>query len=373
MTPNFENNFLKKEFFFEPWAADYNSIEMEIRRRAYYDSIKDDPRVQQQLRKIILKYPSEPLDWQKIFLKMEIFEERDRNRIPYRTIYLPMPLGLMRHESSISYSFDEFNIAGEYGKDLANMLRDGGFGEPFRQLASSYSSLGNIGESGVNGIKGLGRAFNTLLEQSMQSTQLETIQALRAGAGYEYRFNYTKFFAQITAQRQFRADWRFYPKNREDADKIEFILAEIQRSSLPEISKMSFFDEFINSSYGTDESEPIKNLLSQDVIEKKSKEHKLYSSTLKVPREFKLSIYEFSNKDQFKKIENLVNFPIPFVVEDVMIQIGGEDSEADTFIRDERELNRDNYYNTSYLLSMGFKESTQFVSNDVEKLQTISE
>ena len=357
MTPNFENNFPWS------WAADPNSIE--IRRRAYYDSIKDDPRVQQQLRKTILKYPSEPLDWQKIFLKMEIFEERDRNRIPYRTIYLPMPLGLMRHESSISYSFDEFNIAGEYGKDLANMLRDGGFGEPFRQLASSYSS--------INGIKGLGRAFNTLLEQSMQSTQLETIQALRAGAGYEYRFNYTKFFAQITAQRQFRADWRFYPKNREDADKIEFILAEIQRSSLPEISKMSFFDEFINSSYGTDESEPIKNLLSQDVIEKKSKEHKLYSSTLKVPREFKLSIYEFSNKDQFKKIENLVNFPIPFVVEDVMIQIGGEDSEADTFIRDERELNRDNYYNTSYLLSMGFKESTQFVSNDVEKLQTISE
>ena len=321
-----------------------------------------------------VRYPNKPLEFQKIFLKMEIFEERKRIREPYRTIYLPMPLGLMRHESSISYTFDEFNIAGEYGKDLANMLRDGGFGEPFRQLASSLkppSSLGNAGESTINGLKGLGRAFNTLLEQSMQSTQIDTLQALRAGAGYEYRFNYTKFFAQITAQRQFRADWRFYPKNRVDADTVEYIFQEIQESSLPEISNMSFFDEFINAFPGTDESEPIKNLLSQDVIEKKSKEHKLYSSTLKVPREFKLSIYEYSQDgDKLEKIDNIVHFPIPFVVEDVMVQIGGEDSEADTFIRDPLTKT---YYNASYLLSMGFKESTQFVSNDVEKLQTISE
>ena len=200
---------------------------------------------------------------------------------------------------------------------------------------------------------------------------MDAVQALRAGAGYEYRFNYTKFFAQITAQRQFRADWRFYPKNKRDADTIEYIFKEIQESSLPEISQMSFFDEFVNSFYGTDDSEPFKELLSQDVIEKKSKKHKLYSSTLKVPREFKLSIYEYhQDGNKFAKIDNIVNFPIPFVVEDVMVQIGGEDSEADTFIRDSVQ---DNYYNASYLLSMGFKESTQFVSNDVEKLQTISE
>lgn len=317
-------------------------------------------------------YPNEPLSWQKVFLKMEIFGSREKNRTPDEVIYLPMPLGLMRSESSLSYQFEEFNVAGEYAKDLAGMMQGEKFGEPFRKLAESIQN--SASDTTISALKGLGRSLNTILEQNIQSTTLEGIQALRAGAGYEYRYNYTKYFAQIAAQRQFRADWRLYPKNAKDARTIEAIMYIINKATLPEISNISFFDEFVNQFYGTDDSTPISELLDgphKDVIEKHQKYHKLYSSTLRVPKEFKLSIYEISNEEhEPQKIENILNFPIPFVVEDVMIQIGGEDSEADTFIKDP-EINE--YYNASYMLSMGFKETTQFTSNNVDKLQTIKE
>ena len=314
--------------------------------------------------KSVYQYPLKPTEYQTLFIKMNSFSQRKRFRSPDSTIYLPLPLGLLRTGLAATYQFREFNIAGEAGKAIGQLMNESGLFAPVKE----------IGGLSLQALSNSGKALNTLIEQNIQSTTQEQFNQIRAGAGYAQRGNYTKYFQHIDRLREFRADWELKPKTIQDARAIEQIIKEIQKASLPEISDVSFFEEIaVNSPFverskdyvlGGDSTE------NGDVVEKAITHDKLYSSTFRIPKEFELSIYEYVGERQFEPIQHLVNFPTPFVIENMNFQIGGEDSEADTFIEHVNENGVKEYFNSSFRISLGFRELKQFTADNIEPLRT---
>ena len=64
-------------------------------------------------------------------------------------------------------------------------------------------------------------------------------------------------------------------------------------------------------------------------------------------------------------VSHLVNFPLPFVCQDFTFQMGGEDSEADTFIKENNE-----YFTASYYLNLGYLELSHFTADEVGEYRT---
>ena len=56
------------------------------------------------------------------------------------------------------------------------------------------------------------------------------------------------------------------------------------------------------------------------------------------------------------------------VLQDFTFQMGGEDAEADTFIKE-----GDEYFTASYFISLGYLELTHYKADDVQDYQTFSQ
>lgn len=304
-----------------------------------------------------LYYPEEPEEYQRLFVKMEIFSKRNNNRVADDIIYLPLPLGMLREESGATWSWSEFGVAGEAGRAVAEYI---GNNSDFKTLRTNMERV-------AQPFANANRGFNTFLERQLQETELEAFQALRQGAGYAKKPNITFIFENINNLRDFRFEWTLRPKNLKDAQRIEKIVNVIQKASLPAISDMSAYDEIANFFTGSAFS---NNEISKgDVEVGKDFTHKLFSSTFIAPKEFKLSVVERTDVDNsyknMKPVNHLVNFPIPFVCQDFVFQMGGEDSEADTFIKE-----GDEYFTASYYLNMGYLELSHFTANEVGDYRT---
>lgn len=308
-----------------------------------------------------LYYPSKPEDYQRLFVKMKIFSLRNENRTADDIIYLPLPLGMLREESSTTWNWNELEIMGEAGKAVGDYIKNNFNFETYR------SYFGRMNQLGGN----MSKSFNTFLETELQKTDLEAFQALRQGAGYARKPNVTYFFQNITMLRDFRLDWKFHPKGYEDAKKVEKIISTIQKAALPSVSDMSAFRE-IGYFFGKDR--PENDAIGKgDVAVGKDFTHKLYSTTFRVPKEFELSVVErkgsgYDGGWKENELKNIVDFPIPFVLQDFTFQMGGEDAEADTFIKE-----GDEYFTASYFISLGYLELTHYKADDVQDYQTFSQ
>ena len=304
-----------------------------------------------------LYYPEEPEEYQRLFVKMEIFSRRNNNRVADDIIYLPLPLGMLREESGATWSWSEFGVAGEAGRAVAEYMANNG---EFKTLRTNMERM-NQSFSNLN------RGFNTFLERQLQETELEAFQALRQGAGYAKRPNITFIFENINNLRDFRFEWTLRPKNLKDARKIEKIVSVIQKASLPAISDMSAYREIYN--FFTGEVYRNDQIGKSDVEVGEDFTHKLFSSTFIAPKEFELSVHErvMSPKGHMmmEPVSHLVNFPLPFVCQDFTFQMGGEDSEADTFIKENNE-----YFTASYYLNLGYLELSHFTADEVGEYRT---
>jgi len=299
-------------------------------------------------------YPEEPEEYQRLFVKMEIFSKRDSDRRADDIIYLPLPLGMLREESGATWSWSEFGVAGEAGRAVAEYI---GNNSEFKTLRTNMKRM-------TQTFSNASRGFNTFLERQLQETELEAFQALRQGAGYAKKPNITFIFENINNLRDFRFEWTLRPKNLEDARRIERIVNVIQKASLPATSDMSAYSEFAN--FFTGDVLRNNHIGKSDVEVGKDFTHKLFSSTFIAPKEFKLSVYErVENSKKMKPVNHLVNFPIPFVCQDFVFQMGGEDSESDTFIKE-----GDEYFTASYYLNIGYLELSHFTANEVEDYRT---
>lgn len=365
----------KNENFAHPFGAWYNEYESlqsfgdmgEVVGEVVAKTVKD---LYTQYLPRFLIYPSDftKNSYQTLFLKMDVFTSRKKGRQADETIYLPMPSGLLRSESGLIYDFDEQNISGEFGKVAGEFLAD---------YLPSKSTLMSMAKETFSKNKIFDNTFeklvNTYVEQNIQEGQNKLFEQIRMGAGYEQRKNFTKIFLGIDKLRNFRVQWKLYPKSYTDAKTIETIFRELQISALPEISDMSFLDEFGYNTFverspdyvlggNNDQNDYYRS--SQDVTKKTEFDHKFYSSTYRVPKELELTIVERVD-GRNTEVKNIVNFPSPFVIDDITIQIGGEESEADTFLKEGSE-----YFNASYLLLMGFRETVFFTADDVEQPET---
>jgi hypothetical protein len=302
-----------------------------------------------------LYYPSEPEDYQRLFLKMEVFSDRSQKRIADSIIYLPLPLGLLREESATTWDWREYEIAGEAGKAISNYMKNDFNFETYRNY------FGRIEQLGGN----ISKAFNTFLETELQRTELSVFEALRQGAGFSRRPNITYIFQNISALRNFRLDWKLHPKTKKDGKMAEKIISEIQKAALPSVSDMSAYREI---GYFFGKERPSNDQIGKNDVEiGRDFEHKLYSTTFRAPKEFKLSVVERQgeNYGNWNQLENIVDFPIPFVLEDVTVQLGGEDAEADTFIKE-----GDEYFTASYFVSLGYLELTHYKADNVQDYKT---
>lgn len=318
-------------------------------------------------------YPVKPEDYQRLFIKMEIFSDREQNRTSDTIIYLPLPLGLLREESATQWGFDEFEIMGEAGKAVADYVNNS---IPFSELAAKavpdvIPGLTGPGKSGFDPGT-YSKAFNTFLEKELQNTKMEAFEAIRAGAGYARKPNVTFIFQNINNLRDFRLDWKLHPKSVDDARMAEKIISEIQKAALPSVSDMSAYKEigfFTAGLFGVDH--PENDAIGKgDVVLGTDFEHKLYSTTYRSPKEFKLSVVERKGKSygHWETLENIVDFPIPFVLQDYTFHMGGDDIEADTFVRE-----GDEFFTASYLLSLGYVELTHYKASDVQDYRTFRE
>ena len=306
-----------------------------------------------------LYYPEEPEEYQRLFVKMSIFSQRNSNRVADDIIYLPLPLGMLREESGATWSWSEFGVAGEAGRAVAEYIANN---SEFKTLRTNMERMTQM-------FSNAGRGFNTFLERQLQETELEAFQALRQGAGYAKKPNITFIFENINNLRDFRFEWTLRPKNLKDARRIEKIVSVIQKASLPATSDMSAYSEFAN--FFTFDVLKNNEISKGDVEVGKDFTHKLFSSTFIAPKEFELSVHErvfnANGKMEMKPVDHLVNFPIPFVCQDFVFQMGGEDSEADTFIKE-----GDEYFTASYYLNMGYLELSHFTANEVEEYRTFT-
>lgn len=300
-----------------------------------------------------LYYPSIPEDYQTMFLRMELFSERQKNRTPDTTIYLPLPLGALREESGMSWGYEDLGISGEAGKAIANYAT---------QKFNNVPGYESFTENFKNIFKDSGRALNTVIERSVVETELELIEAVKQGLGVQARRNFTFMFEGIGKLRDFRLEWKLIPKNIHDARTIERIIKVIQKASLPSISPISMFDEIVVRLPYTSTDKPDRK--AGDVVHGQDFEHKLYSSTFIIPNEFKLSAHERTslNYAQFNsQLDHIVDFPLPFVVVDCTVQFGGESSEADAYLEEDGEI-----FHTSYFISLGFQELTNYTADNVK-------
>ena len=142
---------------------------------------------------------------------------------------------------------------------------------------------------------------------------------------------------------------------------LEKIIQVIQKASLPSISPISMFDEIVVRLPYTSTDKPDRK--AGDVVHGQNFDHKLYSSTFIIPNEFKLSAHERTSLNYTQlgpSLDHIVDFPLPFVVVDCTVQYGGESSEADAYLEEDGEI-----FHTSYFISLGFQELTNYTSNNV--------
>ena len=302
----------------------------------------------------LLVYPLVPVEAQKMFLRMKLFSERKANRTPDTTIYLPLPLGALREETGVSWGYSDLGIFGQFGKTTTEWFRDDK--TRYEGLEKTFSTM----------FKESGKALNTFLEREVLSTDL--FDALKQGAGFQVKPEFTFMFEGINKLRDFRFEWKFIPRNAQDAKRIEIIFKEIQKASLPTISAISMYDE-VKKFLGADPNTS-PQVQQGDVVHGQDFDHKLYSSTFIIPKEIEMSVFERTGS-QYEGInddlEHIADFPIPFVVSDISIQMGGEAAEADVFLYDEVS---DEYYYSSYYILVGFTETTHYTAENVKSYRT---
>lgn len=311
-------------------------------------------------------YPIEVEDFQKFFLKLEVYDQalpQNSNSRPSlkldNIIYLPLPKGLLREDLQLDYSKRELGVLGEnviqkydsVKNALANVVSGA------KSISEVTTGLGtSIAEMGAD-------SLNTWLEQQVMKTENIFFKIGTQAAGYTRAPNFTLLFDGISRVREFVLEWKLTPKNEEDAKALEKIIKQLQKATLPELSDVNYLEEAYEALIPTVVKEFFETPEDQQETKDVARANepiadKLFSSTFILPKQFKISIMEKIG-DNFNQINYLMDFPHYFSIRDISAYYG-VNSETETFIKGD-----DGYYHQSYEITVIMMENKLYTADNV--------
>lgn len=348
-----------------------------------------------------LHFPTNLNLFPNVFLKMKFtgrtLEERKRG--VFKTIYLPLPESeFFQKQFQLNYSTDDLGLSGEFAKRNIGSILDG-----IKKTGSSLSDLntdkafGQIADTlydDILSLSGVGGAIKTALErQMMGGGGSNAVRAATQSLGYGAAPNSTQVFNGLNIRDTVILSWNLSPKNYEDGKAIENIYKEILKLSLPylkeehltkTVNKYGGFlaqEDFISNQ---EQSIPLSmrrairrvdgvptELEAGDVFsstsgmrEKLVNAQQYYSTTFELPYRLEIAVMKmkitelnsggrgFAENSQITEAEELVKFPVPFIVSvfDMEFNKLNDETEA-TFI----EYNGE-YFSQKYMIYMAIRE-----------------
>ena len=318
----------------------------------------------------VYTYPHIRRNFQKIFMRIDIIktildiqgENAQRDEIE-SSIYLPLPIGLLRENHSLTYEATEFEILGELVKQNYDAVMKNGLNASSIESAFSDEAFDKYGDI-------LARTSKTALDAAVANFSALGADILKQGVGIVPRANYTMLFKGIDQPRDFILEWNLFPKNYEDANSVEKIIRIIQKASLPDLINKTLFD----SAYAK-----VENFISEksevnDVSLKTPKVTSgLYSVAYNIPRKIKIKLFERINDDNegnieestdVREITHLMNFPFEMVIRNIIVE-HTEDTINTPFVEYVNPDGNIEYFHTTYKLRLSISDTELYTSNEV--------
>lgn len=296
------------------------------------------------------------------------------------SIYLPLPIGLLRENHSLTWEGTEFEILGEIVKQNFDAVINnvGAFTNNVTNL--DLSGAIDTADSSYEGAKDvLFNAMRTSLDSMIANFSALGAETIKQSLGVTPRANYTMLFKGIDQPRDFVLEWNLFPKNYKDAKAIETIIKVLQKASLPDLSKKTILDTAFDKAVSefSDKSE------TQDVVSSNPKlPTGLYSVTYRIPNKIKIKLFERLNNDNYDNIEessteireitHLMNFPFEMIIRNIIIE-HTEDSINPPLVKHQERIrqtdgtyrNVSEYFHTTYKMRLSISDMNLYTRESV--------
>lgn len=265
------------------------------------------------------------------------------------SVYLPLPIGLLRENHVLEYEPTEFGVTAEIVRQNYDAVRGALTG-----LVNSGEIDIDIGDIGSSVAGTVGKTFKTLTDQLITDASRMYIPTMLQANGLARRTNYALLFRGIDQVRDFTLEWTLFPKNYDDAKSIETIIKVIQSAAMPEIKNKAFLDSIVDTvSNAVSEKNELSDVKSKNPEEPTG----LFSTTFLIPKKIKLKIFERFNNDNIGNIEetdireitHLINFPHEMVMSNIIIEHAEGENTLPPFIKYENNGDVE-YFHSVYKL-----------------------
>lgn len=333
----------------------------------------------------VYTFPFVRKDFQKLFMRIDVIKpildiQSETEEKRESSIYLPLPVGLLRENHSLTWEGTEFEILGELVKQNFDSVFDNISALQNRatefDLSGTYDILGDSYEGAK---RALAASARTALDSAIANFSAFGAETIRQSLGVAPRANYSMLFKGIDQPRDFVLEWNLFPKNYHDAKAIETIIKVLQKAALPDLRKKTLLDAIVEeeTSIITDKSE------TQDVVSSNPRlPTGLYSVTYNIPNKIKIKLYERINNDNYDNIEessteireitHLMNFPFEMIIRNIIVE-HTEDSINPPLVKhqarirqtDDTYRNVSEYFHTTYKVRLSISDMTLYTRESV--------
>lgn len=296
----------------------------------------------------VYTYPYKRRDFQKLFMRIDIIDniadpvsfgmsEGKPQDFPESSLYLPLPLGLLRENHVLEYQPTEFGITGELVKQNYEAVKNSLLG-----VFGAGENNSNIDNGLLNTLENVADVasdtFKTAIDKTIADASLLAIPTLLQANGLSRRANYSLLFNGIDQVREFTLEWSLFPKNYDDATAIETIIKVVQKAAMPEIKNKGFLDSTIDAFSNIIED---KDKNSDVYAANPAKPTGLYSTTYLIPKKIRIKLFERFTKDNVGNIEetdireitHLMNFPHENVISSIIVEHSESDNMLPPFVK----------------------------------------
>lgn len=321
-----------------------------------------------------LKFPLDTSDFQNVFLKIEILDQgvRRLNSI-VNTIYLPFPAGLLEEVYNVDYRKEDLGILGENIRQNYDSVKG-----MMRGMMSG--EIGFIeGVSTPEYIDELMKVASSSLEREVLASNHPSLKTALHALGYSYAPNYTLMFDGVGDLRQFSLNWKFYPKNVNEANAVEEIIVALEEAALPklntgfinsivadaleyitapsELTEENQEDKATDTSLASDVIEATKGAIN-DVASTVRRVGNVRPMTFEIPHSVRITICHKNGDGQLVDVNDLLDLPFLFVINNVILD-RNIDANEPMFVENEGE-----YYFSSHSIRMTITEEQIYTAKN---------
>lgn len=316
----------------------------------------------------VYTYPYKRRDFQKLFMRIDIvdnivdppsdgFNEGKAKDNTESSIYLPLPLGLLRENHVLEYQGEELGILGTLVTQNYNAVKNA-FSGLTGEADETGVDRGVFGDLIAGGEK-IGDmaidSFKTIVDKTLMESSKFGIPIMLQANGLARRANYALLFQGIDQPRDFTLEWTFFPKTYDDAVSIETIIKVIQKAAMPEIKNKSLFDNVVEATQNVIEDRNyLVDVHAKETIEPTG----LFSSTFIIPKKINIKLFErvkrwndLGNIDEnyIEEITHLMNFPHEIVMSNIIVEHAEGENTLPPFIKYDNGGTTE-YFHTVYKL-----------------------